>query len=103
MWGMSNSQAIKISPARIAPIAVGDGAHFGKILATARILAGLTAAALASKVGCTSSLIGMRERHDRRLSVDDAIIVLHAMGYRLVVMPAALAPLEHTPVTDAQP
>lgn len=94
MYGMSNSPSIQVSPARIAATTVVDGTHFGKILQTARILAGLKAYALAQKIGCTSSLIGMRERHDRRLTVDDAIEALDAMGYRLVVMPATLAPLD---------
>jgi hypothetical protein len=92
---------ISITPARIAPTRVGNGQHFAAILRTARIMAGLKAWQLAEKVGCTPSLVGMRERHDRRITVDDAVEVLHAMGYRLVVMPAALAPLDQVPMTDA--
>lgn len=89
-----NDQPVTVIPTSVAPVAVRSGPHFGKILLAARVCAGLRPGPLARRIGCTPSLIGMRERHDRRLTVDDAIRVLDALGYKLVVMPRALAPTD---------
>lgn len=51
-----------------------------------RALLGLTQTAAARRFKCSASLIALRETNKRQITVDQAVIMLAAGGYVMVVM-----------------
>lgn len=71
---------------RIRPTVLSGGRHLGWLLLMLRTMAGWSQRRASTEYHCAASLIGLRERGRRSMSVESAVNVLGRHGYVLVVM-----------------
>jgi len=71
---------------KITPTVITGNLHFGRLLRLLRTIFGWSQRAAGERYGCVAGLVSLRERGMRAITVEQAVDILGAHGYVLVIM-----------------